>query len=221
MKHYFIIIAAIVGMGMSLCACSDSDDNDNNGNGNWQVRNEAFFQDIRKQALTDIANVKQLYGNEWQEHSNWRAFLSYSLSETAQSNTSTDSIFVKIIKRGEGSGCPIGSDSVRIFYAGRLIPTAETPAGFMFDHSGQSSIEEKIFDRTTNIPSTFKVTDCVKGFATALQQMHIGDRWRIYVPQQLGYKQAQTQKVPPFSTLVFEVELVQYAHAGSMLPPWN
>lgn len=91
----------------------------------------------------------------------------------------------------------------------------------MFDHSGQSTIDSKIFDRTISVPSTFKVTDCVKGFATALQYMHIGDRWRIYIPQQLGYKKSQTKDVPAYSTLVFDVELVQYARAGNRFPAWN
>ncbi|MBO4730956.1 MAG: FKBP-type peptidyl-prolyl cis-trans isomerase, partial [Bacteroidaceae bacterium] len=55
----------------------------------------------------------------------------------------------------------------------------------------------------------------------AVQHMHIGDKWRIYIPQELGYKDANRTDVPAYSTLVFDVELVQYARAGTNLPAWN
>ena len=214
-------------LGILLCAtplltsCSDSDDDGSNEFANWQTRNNQYFADIRTSALNAINQAKTAHPDSWQDNCDWRAYLSYARSATATNNTATDSIFVKILKRGTGTDSPLSTDNVRVFYLGRLMPTTQHPDGKIFDHSGQSSIEAKIFDRSTAVPATFKITELTRGFATALQYMHIGDRWRIYVPYQLGYGSTTSASVPAYSTLVFDIELVQYARMGTTLPDWN
>lgn len=219
-KHFLLILAAVFIVAPVFTSCSDDDDNTVDEYNNWKSRNEAYFSSVRTEAKKAIAAAKSAYGKDWEEHCDWRTYLSYSVTPTATTNTSDDSIYVKVINAGNGSGCPIGSDSVRIFYYGRLIPSVSYKDGFMFDHSGQSTLVSKIFDRNTSVPAKFKVTDCTRGFATALQHMHIGDRWLIYMPCKLGYDGAR-KGVPEFSTLIFEVELVQYARAGVPFPVWR
>lgn len=223
MKRYLIIIIGLMmGAAPLLTSCSDSDDNGNaNEFANWRERNDEYFLSVRTNALRQIAHAKSAYGDQWEDNTNWRAFLSYARSESATNNTAHDSVFVEVLQRGTGSGCPLASDRVRVFYAGRLMPTTQHPDGKMFDHSGQSTLMDKIFDHNTATPSTFPVTELTRGFATAVMHMHIGDRWRIYVPQELGYKNTKRNDVPVYSTLVFDVELVQYAHAGATLPAWS
>ena len=202
-----------------LCACS-KDDNDTSEYHDWQVRNDTYFANLRLQAHDSIQQAKTLYGNEWQEKGNWRAYLDYALQEDA-SNQSTDTVYVQVLKRGTGSGSPFSSDSCRIFFRGRLIPSDSYPEGYVFSHSGQSSIYSDIFNRSIAVPSLRTASSYVKGLTTALLHMHIGDRWRLYVPYELSYKTVAYGTVPAYSDLIFEVELVAYYRNGSEVPTWN
>ncbi len=221
-KALFLLTIIAMAVTPLLTACSENDEDTTTDEfANWRNRNEAYFADVRSNALHQIAQAKNAYGDNWEENCDWRTFLSYSLSAAALTNTAEDSICVQIMKRGTGSGCPLGSDKVRVFYCGRLMPTSQHPDGKMFDHSGQSGLTDKIFDHTTAVPVVFNVTDITRGFATAIQHMHIGDRWRIFVPAKLAYGKEERTGVPAYSTLIFDVELVQYARNGATLPAWN
>ena len=63
----------------------------------------------------------------------------------------------------------------------------------------------------------------IDGLSTALQQMHIGDRWIVYVPYQYGYGSVNNSSpiVPAYSTLVFDVTLVAIYHSGDRIPKWK
>lgn len=216
------VFALVICASGLLVSCSESEENASADEyKNWQARNDSYFASVGSNARSEIARAKAAYASEWEQNCDWRAYLSYARSAAAQNNTTTDSIFVQILKRGTGSGCPLGTDNIRVFYLGRLMPTQQHPEGKMFDHSGQSTIVDKIFDRNTATPSTFAVTELTRGFATAVQHMHIGDRWRIYVPYNLGYGNAERTGLPAYSTLVFDIELVQYARNGTAMPDWN
>ena len=223
MKRHLIIF-----LGLMLCAaplftsCSDSDsDGSSNEFANWRERNEQYFASVHDNALGQISTAKAQYGAEWEEQCDWRAFLSYGRSADASSNTLQDSVFVQILTRGTGSGCPLVSDKVRVYYAGRLMPTDLHPDGKMFDHSGQSTQIDKIFDHKTATPTMFNITDIARGLGTALLYMHIGDKWRVYMPYKLGYNTTEYTNIPSYSTLIFDVELVQYARNGTSLPEWS
>lgn len=45
----------------------------------------------------------------------------------------------------------------------------------------------------------------------SLQAMHVGDRWEIYVPAELGYGKYSQPGIPGGSTLVFDIELLAIA----------
>ena len=201
-------------------ACS-SDKEEDTEFSDWKNRNDAYFASVRSGALDTIRKARSNYGDKWEENCLWRTYLSYSLDETAQ-NSSTDSIYVRILKKGTGTESPLGSDSCRIFYYGTLMPSASYPSGYVFTHSGQSSIYEEIFNRNIATPSTRKATSFVRGFATALMRMHIGDRWRVYVPYSLGYKDSEdNSSIPAYSTLIFDIELIAFYRNGSKVPSWN
>ncbi len=221
MRRHPLFLYMILIASSFLLSCKDSDDEGSNEFSNWKSRNEAYFESVRNNAVSEIRKAKNIYQDDWVRHCEWRAYQSYSLSQGTTANGMYDSIYVKILKTGEGSGCPLSTDSVRVFYAGRLMPSDNWPEGMLFDHSGQSNIMENIFNHQTGAPSAFLVSGQVRGFATALQYMHIGDLWQIYIPCKLGYDSSASGSVPAFSTLVFNVELLQYARAGNRLPVWN
>ena len=75
------------------------------------------------------------------------------------------------------------------------------------------------------IPSGTKTVNAkqIDGLSTALQQMHLGDRWVVYVPHQYGYGTVNNSSpfVPAYSTLIFDITLVGIYHSGDRIPKWN
>ncbi len=110
--------------------------------------------------------------------------------------TTASGLQYKILKKGNGP-VPTAESSVKVNYKGTLIDGTE------FD----SSYKRKDKDGNPQ-PTTFVVSRVVKGFSEALTLMPVGSKWEIYIPQELGYGSREMGNIKPFSTLIFEVELV-------------
>jgi FKBP-type peptidyl-prolyl cis-trans isomerase FklB len=96
-----------------------------------------------------------------------------------------------IMKKGEGE-IPKATDKVNVHYHGTLIN------GNIFDSS---------VDRGT--PAQFGVTQVIAGWVEALQLMPVGSKWKLFIPSNLAYgERGAGENIPPFSTLIFEVELL-------------
>ena len=67
---------------------------------------------------------------------------------------------------------------------------------------------------------TYAVNSLVDGFTTALLNMHIGDRWMVYMPYQLAYgtTQSSSSTIPAYSMLRFEIVLDSYYRIGQVVP---
>lgn len=93
----------------------------------------------------------------------------------------------------EGTGTiPSKTDKVRVHYTGSLID------GTVFD----SSVKR-------GTPAEFPVTGVIAGWVEALQMMPVGSKWRLTIPHNLAYgERGAGASIPPFSTLIFEVELL-------------
>ena len=100
-------------------------------------------------------------------------------------------VLIKIIKSGEGDRCPRAGNVVTVNYKGSLIN------GKVFDNSWERGY-----------PEAFRVGDLITGWQIALTQMCPGDKWRIYVPAEVGYGAMSVAGIPKHSTLIFEIELV-------------
>lgn len=216
MKHYFFLLLAIVGL---FSACSEKE-NTSTEYANWASRNEKAFVDTLRLANAAIAQAKAQWGEAWAEHCDWRTFRSYALAEGAQA-TWKDSVAVRVLTKGMGSGMPFYTDTVRVVYVGRLMPTAETPKGLVFDHSGVTGDLTQAFHPQLGKPAKLAVSNVVTGFSTALQQMHIGDRWRLFLPAEMAYGAKATSKIPAYSMLIFDTELRSYWRVGSMPTAWQ
>ena len=215
----FTLIAGVI-CGMALCSCSEND-GEGNEYANWKPRNESYFSKIMQTTGDSIAYAKRVYGEKWEEFSNRRQFLCFSRQFDA-AHKQTDSIAVEILKRGADNGVlPYSNDSVRVAYRTLLIPTDQHPTGLVVDHSGFSSEYNKVFDRTTMAPSTFCVSALVHGVSTALLYMHRGDRWRITMPSDLAYGARASGTIPKYSTVVFEMELVEIYRKGTSPGVWQ
>ncbi len=217
MRKYLFLFAALLP-ALAFTACSDDDD-DSTDTGeftsNWQARNADYFVSCMDKAKASIAQAKAQYGDDWEKYTTWRVARSYA---KVQPTGVTDSICYEIVESGTGSGCPLYTDSVKIAYKGHLIPTASYPEGKVFDRSGYS--DSDIFGADFGRGSKFLVSGVVEGLTTALMYMHIGDRWRVYIPQQLGYQSASQGELPAYSTLVFDCQLKGYCRAGTSGVVW-
>ena len=57
-------------------------------------------------------------------------------------------------------------------------------------------------------PAEFPVGGVIPGWVEALQLMPVGSKWKLFIPQELAYGARGAGSIPPYSTLVFEVELL-------------
>ena len=85
--------------------------------------------------------------------------------------------------------------------------TAVHPDGLVFDQTYKT----RELDPATNVPTSLTVGNTVVGYATALQEMVVGDIWRIYIPYDLGYGSVKKSgsAIPVYSTLIFDVNVTK------------
>ncbi len=192
-------------LGLSLAACSENEDIVEEYP-DWENTNTVYFSELYSTTEARIAAGDSL---------TWKIIRSWSLPEDDEyyRGEPETNIIVEVLEEGTGSGCPIYSDNVWVHYRGRLLPSVSYPSGYVFDQSYYGEFNEQ-----TASPVEFSVNTLVDGFATALQKMHIGDYWCVYIPYQLGYGTVESSTVPAYSTLIFEIRLVAYAHSGVDLP---
>ena len=59
-----------------------------------------------------------------------------------------------------------------------------------------------------DVPLACRLRDLIEGWIIAMQQMHIGDRWEVYIPAEMGYGKFSQPGIPGGSTLIFDIELL-------------
>ena len=79
-------------------------------------------------------------------------------------------------------------------------------------HYTGRTIDGKQFDSSRGgVPLACRLCDLIEGWIIAIQQMHIGDKWEIYIPAEMGYGKFSQPGIPGGSTLIFEIELLGIA----------
>ncbi|CCJ74064.1 FKBP-type peptidyl-prolyl cis-trans isomerase fklB [Cronobacter condimenti 1330] len=107
-------------------------------------------------------------------------------------NSTESGLQFRVLTQGEGP-IPSRKDRVRVHYTGKLID------GTVFD----SSVAR-------GEPAEFPVSGVIAGWIEALTLMPVGSKWELTIPHNLAYgERGAGASIPPFSTLVFEVELLE------------
>lgn len=107
-------------------------------------------------------------------------------------NLTESGLQFRVLTQGEGA-IPSRQDRVKVHYTGKLID------GTVFDSSVQRGV-----------PAEFPVSGVIAGWIEALTLMPVGSKWELAIPQHLAYgERGAGASIPPFSTLVFEVELLE------------
>ncbi len=117
------------------------------------------------------------------------------LAENAKKDgvkTTASGLQYEVLHSGSGDSHPTASSTVRVHYHGTLID------GTVFD----SSVE-----RGETI--SFPLNRVIPGWTEGVQLMKTGDKFRFYIPSNLGYGNRSAGKIPPGSTLIFDVELFE------------
>ena len=110
--------------------------------------------------------------------------------------TTASGLAYQILKEGNGE-TPKATDMVQVNYVGKLI-------------------DDTVFDESKGKPAEFRVDQVIKGWTEMLQLMKVGEKVKVVIPQELAYgARFAGEKIPPFSTLVFEIELVKIVPAAA------
>lgn len=107
--------------------------------------------------------------------------------------TTASGLQYEILVEGiENGKMPKASDQVRCHYKGTLI-------------------DGKVFDSSYNSgsPIVFSLNQVIGGWTEGLQYMKEGAKYRFFIPYQLGYGANGIGPIPPYSALIFEVELLE------------
>lgn len=187
MKKYWHITWMLVVMLFTLAACSDDDENEIVIDEAWKEINLAAFDARLQDAKTDTSLF------------------------TINSESGNGQIICKILKEGEGTETIYYTSKVNCYYKGCFVTNEDGEVvadrdsvltqGEVFDSRLRENGDDKVL---------FEVDDSGlrDGFATALQHMHEGDIWEVWMPYQLGYGvSGYGDNIKPYTTLVFQVEV--------------
>lgn len=141
------------------------------------------------QAVMEAANEKKMEAQYGPNREAGEKFLAENKTKEGVQVTPSG-LQYKVIKQGKGA-VPTTADKVSVHYRGTLIDGTE------FDSSYKR-----------NKPTEFGVTQVIKGWTEALTMMPVGSKWELYIPQELAYGSRNQGQIKPFSTLIFEVELL-------------
>ena len=119
-----------------------------------------------------------------------KAFLEENAKKPGVTTTESG-LQYKVITSGDGKQ-PKESDTVTTHYRGTLIDGREFDSSYKRDQ-----------------PASFPVKGVIKGWTEALQLMHVGDKWQLFIPSDLAYGPSKrSELIEPNSTLIFEIELL-------------
>lgn len=162
---------------------------------NWEERNQAYIDSISK-----VARANQ--GNEVGQ---WRIIHTYKFDAPLNSldMVVNDYVYCKVLEQGTGTFSPLYTDTVSTNYRGQLIPLYDG-SKVVFDQNYRGELNKDVA-----IPVEFPVGGVIEGWTTALQHMKAGDRWEVYIPYNMAYGKNGSSSIPGYSTLVFDVHLVE------------
>lgn len=117
--------------------------------------------------------------------------------------TLPDGVQYEILTKSDSIASPTEKDTVVANYVGMLMDGTE------FDNSYKR-----------NKPITIGVTSVIRGWTEILQKMHVGDKYKVYIPSDMAYgdRGAGNGAIPGGATLIFEIDLIQIIPAATTTP---
>ena len=191
-KSILWLIACLFVLPMSIVSCEETDGVED-PYANWEERNQAY--------IDSIAAVAQANPSEWKMIHSYK-FQPVDFGSFGSPLNVNDYVYCKILRSGDGA-TPMFTDSVAVHYKGQLIPLGNGKK-VVFDRSYQGELDPSVAKHVV-----FQTGSLITGWTSALMQMKEGDRWELYVPNELGYGNSNKPSIPAYSTLIFDLHLVK------------
>lgn len=156
-----------------------------------RIKEEEFqtiMQEVQEKAMAKHSEEQKRLTDE--NTTKGKAFLDENKAKEGVVTTESG-LQYRVITEGTGEK-PAATDTVTVHYTGKLIDGTE------FDSSEKHGQ-----------PATFPLDGVIPGWTEALQLMPQGSKWEIVIPSDLAYGASGQGPIPPASTLVFEVELLE------------
>jgi FKBP-type peptidyl-prolyl cis-trans isomerase FkpA/FKBP-type peptidyl-prolyl cis-trans isomerase FklB len=113
-----------------------------------------------------------------------------SLKDQPNIQATAEGLLYEVLTQGNGAK-PTTSDHVKVHYAGYLID------GTKFDSS---------YDRGE--PIELNLERVIQGWTIGVPLMNVGSKYKFYIPYHLAYGENGSGRIPPYSALIFEIELL-------------
>jgi FKBP-type peptidyl-prolyl cis-trans isomerase FklB len=159
------------------------------------IVNQAIKDFMANKPKMDVASAQKAV-QEYKLESVKRVGKEFLVENAKKSGVTTlpSGLQYSVMNEGNGGAKPGPTSKVTTHYHGTLID------GTVFDSS---------VDRGE--PISFPVNGVIKGWTEALQLMSPGDKWKLYIPENLAYgARGAGGVIKPYATLVFEVELISF-----------
>lgn len=200
-KSILGFIGLLFSVSLAVTSCEETDGTVDPYK-DWQVRNERFIDSI-----ADVAR-----SNQGDAVGQWKIIHTYKYPQQGITMGAVDEyVYCKVLEVGDGDVSPLFTDTVSVNYRGWLIPLYDgTNVVFDQSYQGELNRDEAIpVDMVLYGKTSTSTTYLVTGWQTALQEMNVGDRWQLYIPSDMGYGVSGSSGIPGYSTLIFDLDLVE------------
>ncbi|WP_455592523.1 FKBP-type peptidyl-prolyl cis-trans isomerase [Bacteroides sp.] len=158
---------------------------------NWRPRNEAFLD-----------SLEQVYQDKTDP----------SLKFFVPLTDPNGKIFYKDItpEKTTLGVTPLYSDSVQVYYRGSYIFGDVFDQNYLGKDGPDPDFDEPLdcyVSPYVDRPSGWPITTVISGWGEVLQHMKVGQRWRVYLPQEYAYGTSGSGSIPGYSTLIFDMQL--------------
>lgn len=98
----------------------------------------------------------------------------------------------------------------RVLTSGDPMGKQPNPSSIIIAHYTGWTIDGRQFDSSRGgDPLAIRLRQLIEGWIVALQEMHPGDRWELYLSAEKGYGKLAQPNIPANSTLIFDIELIR------------
>ena len=172
---------------------------------NWEPRNTAFIDSIHALAADRLLPLNAAQ----EEADKFEPGEMFGLETTASTTAGKQYVYCKKIVKNTAGAVPVYTNTVETHYYGTLI----TGDSFQGTFEGYGATDRGVLDPETKAPTAFdsprqfSVSGVITGWTAALQYMHVGERWMLYIPYQSGYGESDYGSIPGYSALTFDLQL--------------
>lgn len=154
---------------------------------NWEPRNTAFIDSIHALAADRLLPLNAAQ----EEADKFEPGEMFGLETTASTTAGKQYVYCKKIVKNTAGAVPVYTNTVETHYYGTLI----TGDSFQGTFEGYGATDRGVLDPETKAPTAFDSPTAYSvsgaywgtGWVSALQYMHVGERWMLYIPYQSGY----------------------------------